>query len=126
MKIIYGYLDGDNVGHRLELLLLDSLVDDARAYSRAVEEAMAQVGKALQAKPDVDIVLTGGDDLLVRWPRGSLINQDFVNACEVFKRVCGQTASVGIGDSSRSAAQSLRRAKLMGKATIFAGCEDWE
>lgn len=119
----YAYFDGDDVGSRLELLLLDNKSEDAASYSRDVSQALGLVHKDLSSRPDVEVLVAGGDDVLARWPAGALTLDDVEAIRALFHRACGQTLSVGIGRSLHDATINLRRAKLLGKARVVSECE---
>lgn len=121
MGQIFAHLDGDNVGNRLELLLLDERLDDACKYSESVARALQQVKALLVEAPTVRVLIAEGDDLLATWQPGAVTLEDIDCAREVFLRTCGQTMSAGVGFSTNSAVQNLRRAKLAGKAQTI--CE---
>jgi GTP cyclohydrolase III len=119
VSLIYAYFDGDDVGPQLELHLLDNKVEDARAYSRAVSDAISQVRELLEAAGVVDVIAIGGDDLIASWPEGTVSRQRVEEIKVVFQQLSGRTMSVGIGISPREAAENLHRAKLMGKNQVI-------
>lgn len=123
MGHLYAYFDGDDVGSRLELLLLDDKSEEAASYSRDVSRALVLVHNDLSSRPDVSVLVAGGDDVLARWPAGALTLDDVEAIRVLFHEACGQTLSVGIGSSLHDATINLRRAKLLGKARIINGCE---
>jgi hypothetical protein len=118
-NLIYAYFDGDDVGPQLELRLLDNKVEDARAYSRAVSNAITRVRALLEAAGIVDVIATGGDDLIASWPEGTVSRQRVTEMTAAFQKLSGRTMSVGIGMSPREAAENLHRAKLMGKNLVI-------
>ena len=111
------HFDGDDVGPGLELLLLDERIDEARAYSRKVLRAMENLTRSVSEWPGADVVVSGGDDLIVCWEKEpdarwiELLRQSFEQDCE-------RTLSVGVGKSTKGATESLRRAKLQGKNNL--------
>lgn len=114
-NLVYAHFDGDDVGPQLELHLLDNKIEDARAYSRAISDAIAHVLQLIRATEDADIIAAGGDDVFVSWPAGAVSRQRITEITEVFRKLSGRTMSVGVGTSPREAAESLHRAKLTGK-----------
>jgi hypothetical protein len=116
---IFAHLDGDNVGNRLELLLLDERLDDACKYSESVTKALQQVRAFLIEVPTVRVLIAEGDDLLATWQPGSVKVEDIDEMRKIFLRNCGQSMSAGVGFSTSSAVRNLRRAKLMGKAQVI-------
>ena len=121
METIFAYFDGDNVGNRLELLLLDGRVADACAYSESLNQALRDALALLQGLSNVNVLVAGGDDLLASWLSGTVSRGDLEKIRQAFFDACGQSMSVGVGRSASGAVHCLRRAKLMGKAQII--CE---
>jgi GTP cyclohydrolase III len=109
------YLDGDDVGSRLELLLLDGKLDEAIRFSELVTEAMFELRKSFEQVAGLNISLFGGDDLIAEFCVASLsaiaVNQFRRN----FESKCGVTISAGVGTLVEDALANLRRAKLSGK-----------
>jgi CRISPR/Cas system-associated protein Cas10 (large subunit of type III CRISPR-Cas system) len=118
--MIFVYFDGDDIGPALELLLLDDLIEEAREYSRSINIAFRAVLNTLTDGEDVDVIVAGGDDLIVSWPDGSLATTDVHRIRHIFHDSCGRTMSAGVGFSLSEAAANLRRAKLAGKDRIVA------
>ena len=118
--MIFAYLDGDDVGTALELMLLDGHTEEARSYSLSVSRALEAARAILERHSGLDVIIAGGDDLVAAW-RGEII--DFALIEEVrnhFVQACGKTMSAGIGFTASEATGNLRRAKLMGKNKVVA------
>jgi hypothetical protein len=111
------HFDGDDVGPGLELLLLDERIDDARAYSRRVLRAMENLAQAVSEYPGADVVVSGGDDLIVCWEKEPDIGWIELLR-QRFQQDCARTLSVGVAKSARGATDALRRAKLQGKNAL--------
>jgi hypothetical protein len=120
----YAYLDGDDVGRRLELLLLDDEVAAAAEYSAAVERARQALVDALLSYPTVSVIFSGGDDLMISFGRGRVSRRALQDACDAFRQICGRSISAGVGRSASLATSNLRRAKLLGKGRIVQSKED--
>jgi hypothetical protein len=118
---VYAYFDGDNIGSKLELLLLDDNADGAANYSASIDAALTRTCQNLQIIPSLVVILAGGDDIFVKWRHGRVAIADIERACSTYKEVCGQSLSVGIGLTASRAILNLRRAKLQGKAQLV--CE---
>lgn len=112
------YFDGDDIGPFLELLLLDNRLEDARSYSRMVSLAVSNLAEAAKKDLQADVVVCGGDDVIVTWPGEDLAVDWIKRACAQFFGDCQRTVSVGIGSTARAALEGLRRAKLLGKGRI--------
>ncbi|WP_190865169.1 mCpol domain-containing protein [Actinomadura sp. RB99] len=116
--MIYAHFDGDDVGSKLELMLLDDDEESARDYSNSINIAIARVQEIL-SRSGAAIVLSGGDDLIASWTADSISFSDIERVRQTFRDVCGCTLSVGIGFCLSEAASSLRRAKLQGKDQVI-------
>jgi hypothetical protein len=112
------YFDGDDIGPFLELLLLDNRLEDARSYSSMVSLAVSNLAKAAEKDLQADVVVCGGDDVIITWPGEDLAVSWIQKACAQFFGDCQRTVSVGIGSTAPAALGSLRRAKLLGKGQI--------
>ncbi|MBM2615026.1 hypothetical protein JIG36_05565 [Actinoplanes sp. LDG1-06] len=118
---VYAYFDGDNIGSRLELLLLDDNVGGAAQYSASVDAALTQTRRNLQNIPSLIVILAGGDDIFVKWRHGMIALSDIERTRSTYEEICGQSLSVGVGLTASRAILNLRRAKLQGKAQLV--CE---
>jgi GTP cyclohydrolase III len=118
--MIIAHFDGDRIGPRLELLLLEEKLEEASAYSDAVERAMIALRDSLvQQHAGATVYVFGGDDLVASLPDESISMDGLEELRKEFRSLCGQSISVGIGASARSAVHSLRRAKLLGGDMII-------
>jgi GTP cyclohydrolase III len=110
-------VDGDDIGNRLELMLLDGDIDSARRFSESLDRAMRESASAAKAR-GADLIYAGGDGLLAIVQGASppiTLGQELQ---ATFQQVCGCTLSVGIGPDASSATMALHRAKLLGKNRI--------
>jgi CRISPR/Cas system-associated protein Cas10 (large subunit of type III CRISPR-Cas system) len=118
--VIFAYLDGDDVGTALELMLLDGHVEEARSYSLSVSQAFEAARAILESHPGVDVIIAGGDDLVASW-HGKAVDFALIEAVRnKFAQACGKTMSAGVGFTASEATGNLRRAKLMGKNRVVA------
>lgn len=86
MKDWFAYLDGDDIGRRLELLLLDDEVEAAWRYSASVTNAMEGVQSLLASSfPSIELLLWGGDDMLVHWSSDEVTLSDLETLRSRFK-----------------------------------------
>ena len=112
------YFDGDDVSSALELFLLNGDLAEAREYSESLSRASALIRDYLAAEPGVEIMMAGGDDLVVYLRRESAAPELIERMRKAFREECGRSMSVGVGSDSREAAINLRRAKLMGRNRV--------
>jgi minimal CRISPR polymerase-like protein len=115
--MIVAHFDGDDIGPVLELILLDNKLDNARAYSQSIAQALEHVRDALE-ELGAEVVICGGDDLVARWETGTVTDLDIKIIRGSFYEICRRTISVGVGANSHDAAINLRRAKLLGKDRV--------
>jgi hypothetical protein len=116
--VFYAYFDGDDIGPKLELMLLDEKLEEARVYSKRVTSALQSTRCLLESLGEVDVIAAGGDDLLISWEFAAITETDIHSVRSGFFGQCGCTLSVGIADRLSEAANNLRRAKLLGKDCI--------
>ena len=109
------HLDGDDIGNRIELLLLDGNLEEASRLSLQITAAMNQLRRSLERVADLRIHLFGGDDLIATFRPKSISKEELNGLRDEFKANCTLTISGGIGLSVQEALMNLRRAKLSGK-----------
>lgn len=112
------YFDGDDVSSALELFLLKGDTAGAREYSESLSRASAVIRGCLEADPEAEIILAGGDDFVVRFQHESAAPEFIERLRKAYSAECGRTMSVGIGNDSREATMNLRQAKLMGRNRV--------
>jgi len=114
--IQYLHADGDGVGDRLQLLLLDGDVEQAAAHSAAISQGIIEVVEFLRISGWL-VHFYGGDEVFAS--TFSLVDLPVVEDLRVrfFQRV-GCTLSIGLGKTPAGALSSLHRAKLKGRDRI--------
>lgn len=65
------------------------------------------------AEPGVDIILAGGDDIIIHLHDESAASKIIECTRKAYSGECGRSMSVGVGNDSREAVINLRQAKLM-------------
>jgi hypothetical protein len=114
---VFVCIDADDVGDKLELLLLDENIDDAAALNNAIRDAMREMCETVNAEPTAELLMVGCDDIIVRLP-STAVDSMVARIRSEFHSATGFTLTVGIGNSLRVALERLRRGKLVGKNTI--------
>ena len=114
-QMFFAYFDGDDIGSTLELLLLDDHIQEARDYSNSIIQAFEVITFSLVGNFEANVIIGGGDDLLVCFPTERVSRVDIEELRQIFFQACGRSVSVGSGTSAAEAVNNLRRAKLMGK-----------
>ncbi len=116
--MLYAFFDGDNIGNTLEILLIEGRISEAVVLSKNVTIAMTELETFLKAKSDVEIIILGGDDILIKY-NDVKHNKDFlVEIARIFKDYTGLTMSCGVGGEITESVYNLRLAKLYGKNQI--------
>jgi hypothetical protein len=108
--------DGDRIRSRVESLLLGEELEDLRAFSTALTRAIRECGEILARELAGDVIVSGGDDLLViaeNYDRRVLLD-----VSRGFLEKTGCTISFGVSRTVESAFINLRRAKAMGGGTV--------
>lgn len=110
--------DGDGVGDRLELSLLDNEATQASQLSQVLREAVEELARTIRSWQGAEVFFAAGDEVLARVPRDSVEERLLEDARASFKNQTGCSLSVGVGPDPRSATMALRRAKLLGKDRV--------
>lgn len=60
----YAFFDGDNIGDKVETLLIEGRIFEASKFSEDIKAALSEIEQILKPKTDIEIIIAGGDDLL--------------------------------------------------------------
>jgi GTP cyclohydrolase III len=116
MSEIYLAVDGDDVGSRLEYLMLINESESLTKFSRTFEGAMIWLEDRLINEFGALIIFRGGDNLLARLDDLPI---EVVERLRIeFSQKCCSNLSVGLGKSTRQAYFALKLAKTSGKDCI--------
>lgn len=113
---IYLALDGDNIGSRLELHILNEDIEGLQEFTKSFNSVLNGIVSKLRQDRNIDILLLGGDSLLITLP------DSCVEA--VIRMIVNETANTtftfsgGYGSSMRHAYLALKIAKASGKNRI--------
>ena len=114
----YAFFDGDNIGDTLEILLVEEKVAEAQRFSRNIKIAISEIEAKLKDIPDTEIIIAGGDDLLIKYD-SRLHNMSFLEEIRtIFKARTNHSMSCGVGENIPHSVQNLYLAKLYGKNQI--------
>ena len=111
---VYAYFDGDDVGARIELRLLEDDVAGASEVSSRVSLAIHWLRNCLERDFVGQIAFAAGDEILAHLRKIPSRVQIEVLRAE-FQARSGLSVSCGVGGTARNAASQLRLAKLRGK-----------
>lgn len=111
MEQIYYYaIDADEVGKRLENLLLNNKEEEVASFSKNIILSVDMVRKYFEMQK-ADIIFAGGDNILVK----SNWKIELALPLPSMDRI---TWSIGIGDTIEKATLALKKAKGLGRNRI--------
>ncbi|WP_156825309.1 mCpol domain-containing protein [Elioraea tepidiphila] len=105
-NITYYSFDGDQIGRRIQTLILENAAQEAAVFSRNVSEAIELLTKELQCL-GCQVLFAAGDSVMAVGPPGIPIER-------LLSPRRGISFSVGIGKTPRDALVALSRAKING------------
>jgi len=122
---MYAFFDGDGIGNLVELLLIENRIEEAKEFSESLMNALKSVVDYLNDETDIEIIIAGGDDLLIVTENGKIPKKLLNKIRNIFKKSNSQNAtmSCGIGNSIQEAIFNLERAKLLGKDRIHSSIQ---
>ena len=115
---IYVCIDADDVGAKIELMLLDERIHEASAVAQRVRNAMHTLRTTVANHPDAELLMSGCDDIIAEFLPSADIDALVDGIRSEFHSSTGFSVTAGIGVSIRDALESLRRGKLMGKNQV--------
>lgn len=122
MKELYIAIDGDDVGNRLEYLMLTNDLENLREFSELLNSKMLWLQEQLVHKFNALVFFSGGDNILVSVDGGLEISE-LDQLREDFATETHITLSIGLGETPQEAYFALKLAKVGGKNAIRRGKE---
>ena len=116
--MVYAFFDGDNTGDAIEIMLLENRMDKAIILSDSITSFNDKIKGFLEAKGDIDIIISGGDDLLIQYDFNKYGTYILDEVRAIFTNKTGLSISCGFGDDIAQSINNLRLAKLYGKNQI--------
>lgn len=115
----YMFFDGDGIGDTLEIFLIENRIREAKDFSEILTQTMNELRDILERNTDVEIIICGGDDLLIK-TLACIDCEGIVNSIRSkFSSRTGHTMSCGIGDDVPTSVRNLYTAKLYGKNRVL-------
>lgn len=114
----YAFLDGDNIGNTIEILLIEGKVAEAISLSKNINDAADELGKTLRSRNGIEVMILGGDDLLIKYDSEKYGLELLEEIRILFQTKTGLSMSCGVGENISESIQNLRLAKLYGKNQI--------
>lgn len=115
---VFVRLDGDNIGDKIELALLDGEWEFAQQVHDSVQMSMKSLKSIIIGIESSIILMAGCDDILFSLNKSYFNEEDLSKLKATFLKDVGLTMSVGVGKSPIDAINNLRRAKISGKNRI--------
>ena len=114
----YVAVDGDDIGNRLEYLMLTNKLDELAVFSKSFDQSFGWLGGCFANELQANVIFVGGDNLLaIVVSTDSLL--DRLDALRHnFAEQTGHSLSIGVGGSARQAYIALKLAKVSGKNCI--------
>src|SRR6266498_3849452 len=118
MTTIYVAADGDNVGSRLEYLVITNNIEALKEFSTKFNAAMEWFENELEVCFSASMVFFGGDNLLASITSNKFARESLERLRFEFSKRAQSTLSIGIGDTPQQAYLALKLAKTNGKNVI--------
>lgn len=113
----YHSFDGDQIGRKLELLILEDRADEIVSFAREVNAAVSKLRTSLEMM-GCTVLFASGDSVLA-------YSESPIDIDSVPRRFGTVTFSGGSGSSPKEALIALERAKLSGKGRLVCYREDY-
>ena len=117
-RTVFGRVDADNVGDKLELYLIKGEIEAAQELHKKVQSTVHWLQCVLRDEVGFNILFAGCDDILFQGICEVYDRSQLERLRELFREQSNVTLSCGIGHSLEAALKNLRIAKLAGKNRI--------
>ena len=107
---LYYAVDGDDIGKKLELLLLNNDIESVAIFSKKVTDQISVI-RHFFLENDAEVIFSTGDGVLAFSDRVIDVNR-------LIHASIGITFSIGIGSTAANALLALKKAKGLGKARV--------
>lgn len=117
-NIRYAYFDGDNIGSAIEHLLNSGKESEATHLSESIKRALFQIESYMEGHKDVELLMLGGDDILIKYDDTKHSLKLLEEVMEIFFKQTGLSMSCGVGANVSQAIGNLSSVKSSSKGTI--------
>lgn len=114
----YAFFDGDNIGNAIENLLNNGRVKEATYLSESIKIAIFQIELFINSTDDVNVIIAGGDDVLIEYNADKYNHNFLENILNIFNNHTGLSMSCGVGENISQAIRNLANAKQHSKGRI--------
>ena len=102
--------DGDGIGRRIELYLLENREEDVQAFSARILAAIGAIGQILESRGG-ELIFCTGDSVLAKFSPNTKVN-NLIEECErIFLERTGNTIASGAASTLREVYLELKLAK---------------
>lgn len=119
MKEVYIAIDGDDIGSKIEYLMLTDRLNLLTDFSEMFEASFRWLQSALVNDLGARIIFRGGDNLLAKAEGFTEIHARLESLMTRFQEQSGCSLSIGLGASTIEAYLALKLAKVSGKSRIY-------
>lgn len=116
--IKYAFFDGDNIGNTIENLLANGKITEARHLSESIKLAIFQIELFVNSVEDAEIIIAGGDDVLIRYDANKCSYRLLEYISSIFTKQTGLSISCGVGNNVSQAIDNLINVKKQNKGSI--------
>lgn len=109
MNSIFIAIDGNNIGRKIEYLILDEKLEELQNFSNEISHRVRQISHAIESTGG-KIFMSGGDNILAEI---SNTQTDFLIDVLKKNQTDRFTFSMGIGNNTKMAYLALKCAKAM-------------
>ncbi|MGJ1323679.1 mCpol domain-containing protein [Sphingobacterium faecium] len=117
--LIFIRLDGDKIGDKIELFLLNNDWISAQDIHNKIQKGIESLVKYIKSIESSQLLMVGCDDILFTIKRHEFNLIIVQQIQKIFFNETQFTLSIGIGNSSIDAIHNLRKAKLSGRNKII-------
>lgn len=112
-SIEYFYVlgDGNHIRENVEFYLLNHDLESLSKFSQSLTTAINELKEIAIFSMNAQVILAGGDDILLSVPREKYRKELIQKLQQVFLATTGITISFGVGNTIEAAYINLRRAK---------------
>lgn len=108
---IYALGDGNHIRENVEFYLLNHDLESLSKFSQNLTTAINELKELAISSMNAQVILAGGDDILLSVPREKYRKELIQKLQEAFLATTGITISFGVGNTIEEAYINLRRAK---------------
>lgn len=110
-EYVYALGDGNHIRENVEFYLLNHDLESLTKFSQNLTTAINELKELAISSMNAQIILAGGDDILLSVPREKYRKELIQELQQAFLAITGITISFGVGNTIEAAYINLRRAK---------------